>query len=119
MGETRRAIEFYEQHLTIAREIGDRHGEGIELGNLGNTYYSLGEPRRAIEFYEEALVISCEIGGRRGEGISEWNMALALDQLGQRAEAIPHAERALEIYEQIEDPNTAKVRAKLAVWRQE
>ena len=35
---------FYEQHLAIAREIGDRRGEGNALGNLGTR---LGEPRRA------------------------------------------------------------------------
>jgi len=28
LGEPRRAIEFYEQDLTIATEIGDRHDEG-------------------------------------------------------------------------------------------
>src|SRR5208282_472567 len=33
LGETRRAIEFYEQRLAIAREIGDRRGEGSVLGN--------------------------------------------------------------------------------------
>jgi hypothetical protein len=45
-------------------------------------------------------------------------MSLALAQLGQRAQAIQHAEQSLAIFEQIEDPNTAKVRAKLAEWRE-
>ncbi len=35
LGETRKAIEFYEKALEIAREIGDRRGEGHALGNLG------------------------------------------------------------------------------------
>ena len=54
LGEPRKAIEFYEQALAIAREIGDRRGEGADLGNLGNAYSDLGEPRKAIEFYEQA-----------------------------------------------------------------
>ena len=36
--EPRQAIEFYEQHLAIAREIGDRRGESAALGNLGLAY---------------------------------------------------------------------------------
>ena len=39
LGEYRRAIEYHEQHLTIAREIGDRLGEGHALGNLGLAYH--------------------------------------------------------------------------------
>ena len=56
LGETRKAIEFYEQALMIAREIGDRRGEGNALGNLGIAYADLGETRKAIEFYEQALI---------------------------------------------------------------
>ena len=31
LGESRRAIEFYEQALTIYGEIGDQHGESATL----------------------------------------------------------------------------------------
>ncbi len=119
LGETRRAIEFHEQALVIDREIGDRRGEGADLGNLGIAYAALGETRRATEFYEQRLVIAREIGDRRGEGNALFNMSLALDKLGERAQAIAHAEAALKIFEQIEDPNAAKVRKKLAEWREE
>jgi len=105
--------------LAIAREIGDRRGEGAVLGNLGSAYKELGETSRAIQLYEERLTIAREIGDRRGEGNALWNMSLALDQLGERAQAILHAEQALTIYEQIEDPRAAQVRAKLAAWREQ
>jgi tetratricopeptide (TPR) repeat protein len=119
LGETRRAIEFYEQDLAIAREIGDRRGEGAVLGNLGLAYATLGETRRAIQFYKQQLAIVRQIGDRRGEGNALWYMSLALDQLGERAQAIQHAEQALTIRERIEDPRAAKVRAQLAVWREQ
>jgi len=77
----------------------------------------LGETRRAIEFYEQRLVIAQEIGDRRGEGNALWNMSLSLDKLGERAQAITCAEQALMIYEQIEDPHAARMRAQLAKWR--
>jgi tetratricopeptide (TPR) repeat protein len=119
LGETRRAIQFYEQSLLIDRELGDRRGESADLGNLGVAYTILGETRQAMEFFEQQLAIVREIGDRRGEGNALWNMSLALDQLGERAQAIHHAEQALIIREQIEDPNAAKVRAKLAAWRKQ
>ena len=104
--------------LTIDREIGDRRGEGSVLGNLGVEYAELGETRRAIQFYEQQLAIAREIGDRRGEGIA-LNMSLAQAQLSEKAQAIHHAEQALIIYDQIEDPNAAKVRAALAAWREQ
>jgi len=119
LGETRRAIQFYEQDLAIAREIGDRRGEGAVLGNLGNAYADLGETHRAIQFYKQYLAIARGIGDRRGEGIALWNMSLALDQLGERTQAIQHAEQALTIYEQIEAPYAANMRAQLAAWREQ
>jgi hypothetical protein len=57
LGEPGRAIEFCEQHLVIAREIGDRLGEGNALGNLGIAYAGIGEPRRAFGFLRSALDI--------------------------------------------------------------
>ena len=119
LGEPRRAIEFYQQRLVIAREIGDRRGEANALGNLGNSYETVEGPLRAIESYEQAIVISREIGNRHGEGIARWNLSLVLKALGRRPEAIAQATSALGILEQIEDPNTEKVRRRLADWRSE
>jgi tetratricopeptide (TPR) repeat protein len=114
---THDSIEFYEQQLQIARETGDRRGEGATLSNLGNAYYSLGETHRAIEFYEQDLAISRETGNRRNEGDALWNMALALDRLEDRVQAITRAEAALVIYEQIESPHAEKVRNQLSEWK--
>ena len=44
-GDTRKAIEAHMQAVVIAREIGDRRGEGIVLGNLGIAYAVLGDAR--------------------------------------------------------------------------
>ena len=117
LGDSRKASEFYEQQLVIARESSDRRGEVNALGNLGSAHYSLGDAHKAVEFYEQQLVMAREIGGRRGEGNALINSALAHDTLGNRAEAIARAGAALKIFEAIEDPNAAKVRAQLAEWR--
>ena len=118
LGEHHRAIEYQEQALAIARNIGDRRGEGNALGNLGVAYHSLDENRRAIECQEEQLKIAREIGDRVGESNALFNMSLDFVKMGKRPEAIARAEAALRIYEQIESPDTEKVRTLLAAWRE-
>ena len=57
LGDTHRAIQFYEQYLAITREIGDRRGEGIALLNISLTLDRLGKSAQAILHAEQALTI--------------------------------------------------------------
>jgi tetratricopeptide (TPR) repeat protein len=75
LGQYQRAIDFHQQSLEIKREIGDRNGEAVSLGNLGNAYQSLGQYQRAIDFYQQWLEIAHEISDRGGEANSLWNLA--------------------------------------------
>ena len=103
LGQPQRAIDFFQQHLVIAREIGDRRGEGQALGNLGLAYADLGQPQRAIDFHQQALVISREIGDRRGEGNALGNLGLAYADLGQPQRAIEFYQQQLTIVREIGD----------------
>jgi tetratricopeptide (TPR) repeat protein len=103
LGEVRKAIGYYEQALTILREIGDRQGEGAVLGNLGNAYADLGEVRKAIGYYEQRLTIAREIGDRQGEGAALGNLGLAYADLGEVRKAIGYYEQALAIDREIGD----------------
>jgi len=103
LGETRRAIEFYEKALSIDREIGDRKGEAADLGNLGNAYAVLGETRHAIKFYKKALIIDREIGNRRGESADLGNLGLAYADLGKTHDAIKYYKKQLAIVREIGD----------------
>jgi tetratricopeptide (TPR) repeat protein/transcriptional regulator with XRE-family HTH domain len=116
LSDVRKAIEFHEQSLVIAREISDRRSEGTALGNLGGAWARLGNAHKAIEFYSQHLAIARDIGDRRGEAVASFNMGVALHALGQPDEAISHAGHALNIFTEIEDPNAATVRCKLAEW---
>jgi tetratricopeptide (TPR) repeat protein len=82
------AIEFYQQSLNIAHEMGDRGGEAILLGNLGIAYQSLGQYPRAIEFHQQSLDIEREIGDRGGEAASLGSLGNAYHSLGQYPRAI-------------------------------
>ncbi len=107
-------MEFYEQHLAIAREVGDRSGEGSALGNLGSAWADRGDARKAIEFYEQHLAIAREVGDRRGEGASHFNAADEYMKVGDAAAARTSAARAVAIYEALEHPSLEMARAQLA-----
>jgi hypothetical protein len=50
------------QHLEIAKEVGDRAGEGIAYGNLGNAHKSQGGFSQAIKYHTQHLEIAKEVG---------------------------------------------------------
>jgi hypothetical protein len=75
--------------------------------------------KTAIQFLQQQLAIVREIGDRLGEGNALCNMSLALDQMRERTQAIHHGEQALTIFDHIEDPNAAQMRAELATWREQ
>ena len=103
LGQYQTAINFHEQSLAIAREIGNRQGAGNALGNLGNAYYSLGQYQTAINFHEQSLAIAREIGDRQGEGATLGNLGIAYDSLGQYQTAINFHEQYLAIAREIGD----------------
>jgi tetratricopeptide (TPR) repeat protein len=103
LGETSRAIDYYEKALAVARRFGDRRGEGNVLGNLGSAYADLGETRRAIESYEQRLKIALEIGDRVGEGNALGSLGSAYRNLGKTRRAIEFYEQRLKIARDIGD----------------
>jgi len=99
----KKAIEYHEQALVIAKEMGDRRVVGTSLGNLGSAYSSLGQVEKAIEYYKQALAISQEIGDKQVEGTALGNLGLAYGNLGQVEKAIEYYKQALAISQELGD----------------
>ena len=77
LGDLPRAIEYHEQALTIAREIGDQRGEGAELTNMGLLADRQGDPARARQLWEQALDIYEAIEDPNAEQVRGWLDKLA------------------------------------------
>ncbi|XP_044183534.1 tetratricopeptide repeat protein 28-like, partial [Acropora millepora] len=103
LGEYKKAIEYHEKDLKIAKEIGDRAGEGRAYGNLGNAYDSLGDYQKAINYHEKDLKIAKEIGDRAGEGGAYGNLGIAYRSLGDYQKAIEYHEKRLKFAKEIGD----------------
>lgn len=104
-----KAIRYHEQALAIRREIGDKLGEEIVLGNLAIAYKKLGSVSKAILYYEQALALSREIGHRQGSGNDLANLGLLYKDLGENEKAREYLSDALQIFESIEDPKAKRV----------
>ena len=109
-------ILWLEKAVQADRLLGDRRGEGADLGNLGLAYAALGDARKAIEFHEKQLGIVREIGDRRGEGAALGNLGNALFGLGEKEKGIALMKQALAIFEAIESPHAKWARDKLKEW---
>ena len=100
IGDAGQAIEYYEQALSIDREMyGDRHPSvARDLNNIGTAWHALGEHKKAIEYYEPALSIDREVYGE-GAAVAAMlsNIGSAWDQLGEQEKAIEYYEQALSI----------------------
>jgi tetratricopeptide (TPR) repeat protein len=104
LGEARQAIEFYGQALVIAREIGNRLGEGTNLGNLASEYSILAEYDKAIDYYNQALQNAREIGNRYGESKRLNGLAGVLIEKGDLQNAKSHSQESLRIGEEMSSP---------------
>ena len=99
----KKAIVYHERDLKIAKEDGDRSGEGKGYCNLGNAYDGLGDFEKAIEYHERHLRIAKEVGDMPGEGKAYGNLGTACHRLGDFRKAIDYQERLLKISKDLGD----------------
>lgn len=99
LGEHEKAIELYEQALTIDLETyGEDHPNvAINRNNLGAAWDALGEYKKAIAYYEQALTSDLKIHGEDHPdvAIDRNNLGMAWYALDEYHKAIGYLEQAL------------------------
>jgi DNA-binding SARP family transcriptional activator len=101
--------DYFEEALTINREVGDFRGELSGLNNLGHLFEILGQPQKAVQFYQQAGEICQKIGDRLAEGVILTNLGGLATQLGQYSQAQALLEKALTIRNEIGNDEGAAV----------
>ena len=89
--------------MKIAKEIGDRAGEGAAYGNLGIAYKSVGDFQNPIKYCKNDLKIAKEIVHRAGKGRAYGNLGSVYQSLGDYQKAIEYHEKDLKIAKEISD----------------
>ena len=102
-GKLDAAIESWQQALSLYRQLQDREGEGVALGNLGATYLSLGNYSKAIEFLEPFLAIAKDTGNQLGEAQALGNLGIAYKELGEYEQAIAAHQNALALMQTLKN----------------
>ena len=103
LGEFEKAIDYHEQDLKIAKEVGGKAGRGNAYANLGNARHSLGDFKKAIGYHENQLKIAKEVGNRAAEGYAYANLGNAYHSLGECKKGIDYHERHLKIAKEMGD----------------
>ncbi|MDZ7960003.1 MAG: tetratricopeptide repeat protein [Aulosira sp. DedQUE10] len=97
------AIQYWQQALTIYKDIKELYGQGAALDSLGRAYNELGDYTKAIVYLQQALVIAQEIGAKQGESATLGNIGNAYHALGDYIKAIDYQHQSLAIAQEIKD----------------
>ena len=98
-----KALPEFEKALALFRAEGDRKGEAITIGLLGNCYKKLGQPVKALEFLQRALTMKRELGDRAEEGRTLSHIGLLYWNTGEFTKGIDSFNSALAIAKELKD----------------
>lgn len=93
-----REIQFHQQSIEIARNIGDRHEEAVSLTKLSQVYREIQEYSKAIECDREAIEIWKTLENPEEEAKTWQNLATAYYQTQQSSQVIQCYDRLIQIY---------------------
>src|SRR5262249_53178847 len=99
LGETRKALEKFNEALPISQATGVRSLETQTLYSIGAAYDSLGEPQKALDKFNEALSIKRATGERSEEAQILLGIAKVEQKRGNLTRARQLLEQAISIIE--------------------
>lgn len=103
LGESQKALNYYQQALTIFQQHKARKEQGTTLTNIAAVYRNLGQYQKALEFYQQALALRRAVQDALGEAITLNNMAAVYDNLGQYKKSLEFYQQALAIFDKVKD----------------
>ena len=87
------AMEFYQEALSIVKEIGHKDSVGVVYNNLGLAHQYLGDNKETMGFHQKALTIAKETGKKDSEGE-------AFKSLGNAYHFLHDFERTIEFHQE-------------------
>ena len=91
------ALPEFERVLALYRTAGDRRGEAITLGYIGNCHKRFGDFTKALDYLNRALLMKRELGDRLEEGKTLSHLGLVYWEMGEYPEAIERLTRSIAI----------------------
>ncbi len=97
MGDTDRALDYFNQALAIYQSLGQKRGQADSLDNLGYAQYLLGAYDEALPRYEQALALYVQVGDRQRESYVLTHIGMLHAARGDAAAALSRYEQARAI----------------------
>ncbi len=94
---TQKAVEYYQQSLSVFRKFGDADGKISALSNLGLSYRKLGDKDKGLASYGEAVELARTIRDLDKESLLLNNMGNLYLDLGDFSNALANCLNALKI----------------------
>jgi tetratricopeptide (TPR) repeat protein len=113
MGDHEAALAASQRALCLVREVGDPQAEADVLDCLGFIHHQLGRHDEAVDYFHQSRQRWRDFGDRYYEANVLVRLGDNLLAAGQAKAAQESWTEALAIFEQINHPDTGKVRAKL------
>jgi CHAT domain-containing protein/Tfp pilus assembly protein PilF len=97
------ALPLFEKVLAAYREAGERLGESIVLGYIGNCHKHLGDYDKALGFLRQALAMKQELGARLETGKTLNHLGLLRWEMGDYSHAIERFSESLQIAKELDN----------------
>lgn len=102
-GDRKKAVELFNQALSIRKQTNDRPGTIVTLNNLAIAYQYMGEPRKALEFLTEISDLLKDMGDRAKEGTFLNNICVIYETIAEYTKALEFCNQALSIRRDLQD----------------
>ena len=97
------SLEYLEQCVAVAKEIGDRKREANAYRNMSNVHKNTGDLPQALAMCQKALIINEELGNKTGLADTYNTIGNLYTEQEESTKALENYERSRALYEVMED----------------
>jgi len=102
-GDNKQALQWYEQCLKLAQEIGDKTSYGDALNSIGIVYARQSDYPKALELFQASLKIREELGNKLDIARELSNIGNIYVYQGDKVRALEHYQRSLKLAEEVKN----------------
>ena len=99
----KKALEYGNKALELAKQIGFKKGEAMAYNNMGSAYSGQGDYEMMMEYYKKGLELRKELGDSTSIGVSMNNVGLAYNSRSEYSKSIKYFMDAMSIFEKTRD----------------
>jgi CHAT domain-containing protein/Tfp pilus assembly protein PilF len=107
LGENQRALEYYNQVLSLEKTAGNLAGEAKTRNNMAEIYSRTGHKQKALEEYNRALSLLHSAGDAVGEGRILNNIGWLHEDLGAMQMSLNYYQQALPLLHSVSPADEA------------